>query len=464
MKAVIRPAMGGIKARIKTGLAGALLALGAWCLSAFMVDAAQAQIKVGITFSVTGPAASLGIPARNTISLFPDKIGGLDAQYIVLDDASDPTQAVRNIRKLTAEENVDVVIGSNISPPSIAMIPVAAESRTPMISIGGSARIVEPMDAQRAWVFKIPQNDALLSHAIVQNLRQQGKKTLALMAFSDAYGDGWVSETRKQAQRLGVEVVQVERFMRTATSTIGQVLKLMAARPDAVLIIGAGTPCVLPQKELRAKGYQGLIYQTQGVANNEFLRVGGKDVEGTLMSVGPVLVADQLPASPIRDAAMDYMTRFEAAHGAGTTTVFGAHAWDILLMLQKTVPLALQQGRPQRGLGSDEGCQIAHRLCAYALADLFARQPYLCMVKVHVQRLRLSRYLRFIVRRNARVQTGQRRQPVQGPAIEHLPAQRCAHAPCNRPLSRSGRAVYGDHRNGRSRAAHGCTSPSNTTK
>jgi len=338
-------------ARIKNTFAQALLRPALALLTALPLLAAapaqaQAQIKVGITFSVTGPAASLGIPARNTISLFPDKIGGLDAQYIVLDDASDPTSAVRNIRKLTAEENVDVVIGSNISPPSIAMIPVAAESRTPMISIGGSARIVEPMDAPRAWVFKIPQNDALLSHAIVENLRKQGKKTLALMAFSDAYGDGWVAETRKQAQALGVQIVQVERFMRTDTTTIGQVLKLMAAKPDAVLIIGAGTPCVLPQKELRAKGYQGLIYQTQGVANNEFLRVGGKDVEGTLMSVGPVLVADQLPASPIRTQAMQYKTRYEAAFGPDTTTVFGAHAWDIMLMLQSTVPQALQKSQP----------------------------------------------------------------------------------------------------------------------
>jgi len=319
----------------------------AWvALSLCAAGAVRAQIKVGITFSVTGPAASLGIPARNTISLFPEKIGGLDAQYIVLDDASDPTSAVRNIRKLTAEENVDVVIGSNISPPSIAMIPVAAESKTPMISIGGSARIVEPMDAPRAWVFKIPQNDALLSHAIVENLKKQGKQTIALMAFSDAYGDGWVAETRRQAQALGVRVVAEERFLRTDTTTIGQVLKLMAAKPDAVLIIGAGTPCVLPQKELRAKGYRGLIYQTQGVANNEFLRVGGKDVEGTLMSVGPVLVADQLPASPIRTEAMDYKTRYEAAFGANTTTVFGAHAWDIMLMLQSTVPVALQKAQP----------------------------------------------------------------------------------------------------------------------
>jgi len=350
MKAEFTHALARITlARIKNTFAHPLLRPALALLTALPLLAAtpaQAQIKVGITFSVTGPAASLGIPARNTISLFPDKIGGLDAQYIVLDDASDPTSAVRNIRKLTAEENVDVVIGSNISPPSIAMIPVAAESRTPMISIGGSARIVEPMDAPRAWVFKIPQNDALLSHAIVENLRKQGKKTLALMAFSDAYGDGWVAETRKQAQALGVQIVQVERFMRTDTTTIGQVLKLMAAKPDAVLIIGAGTPCVLPQKELRAKGYQGLIYQTQGVANNEFLRVGGRDVEGTLMSVGPVLVADQLPASPIRTQAMQYKTRYEAAFGPDTTTVFGAHAWDIMLMLQSTVPVALQKAQP----------------------------------------------------------------------------------------------------------------------
>ena len=127
---------------------------------AFVATAAQADVNVGVIVSATGPAASLGIPEKNTLAMLPTTIGGEKVNYIVLDDASDTTTAVKNIRKLISEDKVDVVIGSTISPNSLAMIDVAAEAQTPMISMAASARIVEPVDDKRRWVFKTPQNDA----------------------------------------------------------------------------------------------------------------------------------------------------------------------------------------------------------------------------------------------------------------------------------------------------------------
>jgi branched-chain amino acid transport system substrate-binding protein len=125
------------------------------------------------------------------------------------------------------------------------------------------------------------------------------------------------------------------------------VLKVLAAKPDAVMIAGAGTPAALPQKTLREKGYKGPIYQTHGVANADFLRVGGKDVEGTLLPAGPVLVAAQLPAdNPVKKVAVDYVTRYEAAHGKGSATTFGAHTWDAGILLGATLPQALKKAQP----------------------------------------------------------------------------------------------------------------------
>ena len=308
---------------------------------------AWADINVGVTLSATGPAASLGIPQKNTIALMPKTIGGQKVNYIVLDDASDTTAAVANTRKLITESKVDIILGSTVTPNSLAMIDVVSEAQTPMISMAASARIVEPMDAKRKWVFKTPQNDIMMSLAIAENMAKMGVKTVGFIGFSDAYGEGWFQEFSKAAALKGLTVVANERYGRTDTSVTGQTLKLMSAKPDAVLVAGSGTPAALPQKALKERGYAGKMYQTHGVANADFLRVGGKDVEGTLLPAGPVLVADQLPASnPVRKTAQAYVAAYEAAHGKGTVSTFGAHAWDAGLLMSAAVPVALKKAQP----------------------------------------------------------------------------------------------------------------------
>ncbi|MEO8524676.1 MAG: ABC transporter substrate-binding protein [Caldimonas sp.] len=307
----------------------------------------NADINVGVTVSATGPAASLGIPEKNTIALMPQTIGGQKVNYIVLDDASDTTTAVANARKLVTENKVDVLLGSTTTPNSLAMIDVAAESQTPMISMAASARIVEPMDAKRRWVFKTPQNDIMMSLAIAAHMQQSGVKTVGFIGFNDAYGEGWYSEFAKIAPVKGLTIVANERYSRTDTSVTGQVLKLIAAKPDAILIAASGTPAVLPQRTLRERGYAGKYYQTHGVANNDFLRVGGKDVEGTYLPSGPVLVAAQLPPNyPVKPSAMEYVAKYEAAYGKGSVSTFGAHAWDAGRLMTFAAAKALKKTQP----------------------------------------------------------------------------------------------------------------------
>lgn len=309
--------------------------------------AAMAEINIGVTVSATGPAASLGIPEKNTIALLPTRIGGEKVNYIVLDDATDPTAATKNIKKLVAENKVDAVIGSTTVPNSLAMIPVAAESGTPMISLAGGAAVVEPMDAKRAWVFKTAQNDAHMATAIVQHMVDSGVKTVAFIGFADAYGEGWYKEFAKIAEFRKLKVVGNERYQRNDTSVTGQTLKILAARPDAVLIGAAGTPAALPQRTLKEKAYKGVIYQTHGVANNDFLRVGGKDVEGAFLPVGPLVVAAQLPNdNPVKKSALAYIAKYEAAHGKGSTSSFGGHAWDAGVLLTNAIPQALKVAKP----------------------------------------------------------------------------------------------------------------------
>jgi len=317
------------------------------CVAATPIMAMAADtVHVGVILSMTGPAASLGIPERNTVALLPKEIGGATIDYTVLDDGTDTTRAVADARKLV-EGGADVLVGSTVTPGSLAMIEVAAENSTPMISLAASSRLIAPMDAQRKWVFKTPQNDALMADAIADYMVKTGIKSVAFIGFNDAYGDGWLAETRRAMAAKSIRLLDVERFSRTDTSVTGQVLKVMETDPDAVLIAGSGTPAALPQKTLKERGYRGVIYQTHGVANLDFLRVGGKDVEGTILPVGPILVAAQLPAgNGNRAVALDYVQRYEAANGVGSVSTFGAHAWDAGLLLRYAIPIALKAAKP----------------------------------------------------------------------------------------------------------------------
>ncbi|MEK6316605.1 MAG: ABC transporter substrate-binding protein [Burkholderia gladioli] len=334
--------MNGVRRRVAIGAALALILVGT-----LAQRDARADVRIGVTVSATGPAASLGIPEKNSIALLPREAGGQKIDYIVLDDATDPTQAVKNFRKLASEDKVDAVIGSSVVPNSLAMIDIAAQTGTPMISLAAAASIVEPMDAKRAWVFKTPQNDQLMADAIAEHMARRGLRTVGLIGFADAYGESWFKTFGQAAAARKLQVVASERYARSDTSVTGQVLKVMAARPDAVLIAGAGTPAALPQSTLKSRGYRGAIYQTHGVANNDFLRVCGADCEGTYLPAGPILVAAQLPdTNPVKASALAYQSAYERAYGAGSVSTFGGHAWDAGLLLREAIPLALKAGQP----------------------------------------------------------------------------------------------------------------------
>lgn len=308
---------------------------------------AFADITVGVTLSATGPAASLGIPEKNTIALLPTTIAGHKVNYIVLDDASDTTTAVKNVRKLISENRVDLIIGSTITPNSLAMIDIVAEAETPTISMAASARIVDPANPKTRWMFKTPQHDQHMATAIAAHMANRGIKTVGFIGFNDAYGEGWYQEFTKYVDTYKLKVVASERYNRADTSVTGQILKIVSVKPDAVLIAASGTPAAMPQVALKERGFAGVIYQTHGVANNDFLRVGGKNVEGSFLPAGPMLVAAQLPDSnPIKKPALAYVAKYEAAHGKGSVATFGGHAWDAGLLFANAVPGALKKAQP----------------------------------------------------------------------------------------------------------------------
>ncbi|MFD2235988.1 ABC transporter substrate-binding protein [Aureimonas populi] len=315
--------------------------------AALVVPATAQTVKIGAVISETGPGASLGIPEANSLRLLPTEVDGHDIQYIILDDGSDATRAVTAMRKLVAEDRVDAVIGSSVTPASLAMVEVAGELQVPTISLAGSAAIVTPVEGAREWMFKTAQNDALMAGAIADHMAANEVETVGIIAFSDSYGDNWISVVTPLLEEKGIEIVASERYARTDTSVTGQMLRVTSSRPDAVFVIGAGTPAVLPQQALVQRNYQGLVYQTHGVANSDFLRVGGAAVNGAIMPVGPVVVAEQLPDDhPSKEAAVAYKESYEAAHGAGSVSAFGSYAHDAGILLQNAIPVAARSAEP----------------------------------------------------------------------------------------------------------------------
>lgn len=303
----------------------------------------QADINIGVSVSATGPAASLGIPEKNTFAILPTTVAGEKINFIVLDDGTDPGQATKNARKLVTEDKVDVLVGSSSTPSCAAIAEVANETATPQVAMCP----VDLPTAKNNWVFRAPQHNSLMAKAVVAHMQQAGIKTVGFIGFNDPYGEDWLKQITAATEAAGIKLTVVERFNRTDTSVSGQVLKLVAAKPDAVMIGASGTPAALPHSSLAERGYKGQIYQTHAAANKEFLKVGGKAVEGGVLPIGPIAVAAQLPEShPSKKPALEYIKLYEAKYGPGTVSSFGAYAFDAFKLIEKAIPVALKQGKP----------------------------------------------------------------------------------------------------------------------
>jgi branched-chain amino acid transport system substrate-binding protein len=309
-------------------------------LALLLPAAARADVTVGVSLPLTGPASSLGIPLSNQVKLWPATVAGEKLNVVLVDDAN---KGVDNARRFV-ESNADLVLGSVVTPVAVAQH--LNEAQVPHFSL---APIVLPA-GKDAWSFRLPQSNAMMAGLVLDHMKRAGVKTIGFLGYSDAYGEGWLTEMNRLLPKHGgpgMKIVGVERFARSDASVAGQALKLVAAQPDAILVVASGGGAALPQKALVERGYKGRIYQTHAAASRDFLRLSGKDADGAFVAAGPSIVPEQLPAShPSKALAADYVQRYESVHGAGTRSIFAASAYDMVLILQKVIPVALKAGKP----------------------------------------------------------------------------------------------------------------------
>lgn len=312
-------------------------------VAALAMSGAQAadEVKVGVSVSATGPGASMGVPERQTFEMLPSTLGGLPVKYVVLDDATDPSAAAKNARRLVEEEKVDAIIGSTTVPTSMSISAVANETQTPQLALAPW----NPNPQQMTWTFPLPQSISVMSAPLFEDMKEKGVKRLAFIGFNGGYGDVWLQDVEPRAKKEGIDLVAVERYARNDQSVTGQTLKMLSKKPDAVLVVAGGTPGVLPMRELKERGFKGHIYQTHGMANNDVLRVAGKTAEGMILPTGAVLVAEKLDDShPSKPVALDFLKQYEGKYGEGARNNFAAYAYDASLVLDKAVAEARKSG------------------------------------------------------------------------------------------------------------------------
>ena len=304
---------------------------------------ALADVTVGISLPLTGPASGLGIPMQNYFKLWPTSIAGEKLTLIILDDATDPTKGVQNARRFVTQDKVDLIIGSAATPVAAPMADVAMESGT--VQLAASPVGLPP--GKDGWTFRLPQSNDVMAYAVVGLMKKQGVKTIGFLGYTDAYGELWLKLIAAEGEKNGIKVIATERFARTDTGVTAQALKLAAANPDAMLIVASGSGAAMPEKAIVERGFKGKIYQTHAAAAKDLMRIGGKDVEGTFVVSGPAVVGDLLPDNhPSKKLAMDFVARYDKAYGAGSHNQFAGHAYDAWIVLEKIVPVALKKAKP----------------------------------------------------------------------------------------------------------------------
>ena len=304
---------------------------------------ASAEIKIGVNLALTGPAAALGIPVKNGFSFCPTEIAGEKLTFTILDDAGDPGQATTNARRFVTEDKVDILMGSSNTPQAHAIAGVALESGTPQFAFGPMGL---PPDRMK-WTFVMPQAVSLMAKGVFEHMKKNNITTVGFIGFSDSWGDLWVREFKAQAEPMGLKMIAEERFARADTSVTGQALKLVSAKPDAILVGASGTGAALPQIAIRERGFTGLMYQTHGVVTKDFIRVAGKSAEGVILPSGPPIVAElQADGAATKAPGLALVKPYEEKFGAGTRNQFAGHSFDACLVLQRIVPVALKSAKP----------------------------------------------------------------------------------------------------------------------
>lgn len=311
---------------------------------------AGAPYKIGAIFDSTGPAASLGVPERDTVKMLEAAVnakGGITGpdgklhkiEVVVYDNQSQESQSVLVAKRLIEEDKVPVIIGPSQSGTTLAIIDTTQKAQVPLISAAASFKIVEPV-ADRQWVFKTPQSDSLIMTALLEYLKAKNLTKIGWISVNNAFGDSGRGEFERLAPTYGITATSNERFSATDKDMTGQLTKIRGTDAQALVVWAIPPGAATVTKNAADIGLKTPIFQSHGIGNLDFITLSGAASNGVIFPVGKLLVASSLPDSDAqKKVLLEYTSAYEKAYGKLPTT-FGGHAWDAFWLAVKALEKA----------------------------------------------------------------------------------------------------------------------------
>jgi branched-chain amino acid transport system substrate-binding protein len=294
-------------------------------------------LRIGALFSVTGPAAFLGEPEKNTLEMLVKEInakGGVKGQpieVVIYDTTGDPTKAVQLATKLIKDDKVVAIIGPSTTGETMAVKPVTEKEQIPLISCAAGIKITDPANA---WTFKTPANDHIAGEKILNYATGKGQKKFALLTVSDGFGSSGREQLKTLIAKKGLEIVADETFGPKDTDMTAQLTKIRAANPDAIICWGTNPGPAVVTRNVKQLGIKIPLYMSHGVASKKYIELAGADAaEGVMLPAGKLAVFDKLKESdPQAKLLKDYDQAYRKAYGVEAST-FGGYAYDSLQLI-----------------------------------------------------------------------------------------------------------------------------------
>lgn len=307
-------------------------------------DTGEGSYKVGVVLSLSGPGSPLGLPEKNAVEMAVEEInqsGGINGkkiEVIIEDDQTDPAKASQAARKLIEKDKVIALIGSSVSPCSLAIKEVVKGAGIPWIC-PAAANVITEGDIK--WVFRVAPKDAVAVEVLLKYLKEKTDiKKVAILHDSNAFGQSGADEIIKRAPEFGLEVVAVEKYETNAPDLSTELLKLKKSSPDAVIVWGTNPGPAIAAKTMKQIGFNVPYFGSHGIANQKFIELAGEAAEGVIFPAGKILVPDQLDDSdPVKAIMLEFFKKYEEKFNEKPVT-FAAHTYDAVMILKEALKKA----------------------------------------------------------------------------------------------------------------------------
>jgi branched-chain amino acid transport system substrate-binding protein len=304
---------------------------------------AAPPIMIGALFSVSGPAAFLGEPERNTAQMVVNEINkaggikGRQLELIVIDTQGDATKAVQGVNKLIKDDKVVAIIGPSTTGDSMAVIPIVEKAEIPLISCAAGIKITDPV---KKWIFKTAQNDALAVIRIFEFLKKQKLNKIAMLTVSDGFGASGREQLGLQAKEYGIEIISDETYGPADKDMTAQLTKIRGSEAQAIICWGTNPGPAIVARNVKQLGIKLPLIMSHGVSSKKFIELAGNAAEGIILPSGRVIVANQIPnKDPQKKKLLSYVNGYQK-HYKVEGDHFGGHAWDAMMLIKTAIEKA----------------------------------------------------------------------------------------------------------------------------